>query len=280
MTNPPFRMDTRESVDERKVGEFVLREAKKRATPLIEKWESYPRPEAGSWLSQVDALTPYKPFSYQLRDFMTVSLDSIRMLIKYVDATNEIPMLAHYALIRSAVEATSYGIWMLNAGTKQKQAWLSLRLSYENNEDIEGMEKVFATAELAPPNRNDVRERLVTLQQQLSDYRNHDISKTPTTTDVVAQADRFMNGKRMVMTGLQTWKACSGTAHANGDVISALLERVPTGHEDALGLTFRLTSRVTLTAGFLMVAVENAEELLRLFEEASKPMATPMKGKL
>ncbi|KQV07342.1 hypothetical protein ASC63_08570 [Leifsonia sp. Root112D2] len=272
-------MDTRESESERKVGEFVLSEAKQRAAPLLEKWESYPRPQAGSRLSEVDQLTPYKPSSYQLRDFMNVSLDSIRMLIKYVDTTNEIPMLAHYALIRSAVEATSYGIWMLNAGTKQKQAWLSLRLSYENNEDIEGMEKVFATAQMTPPNRNDVRVRLVALQQQLSDYRNHDISKTPTTTDVVAQADRFMSGKRMVITGLQTWKACSGTAHANGDVISALLERVPTGHADALGLTFRLTSRVTLTAGFLLVAVENAEELLRLFEEASKPTATRMKVK-
>jgi hypothetical protein len=87
-----------------------------------------------------------------------------------------------------------------------------------------------------------------------------------------------MRGKRTVITGLQTWKACSGTAHANGDVIVALLERVPTGHEDELGLTFMLTSRVTLTAGFLLVAVENAEELMRLFEEAGKPTTKPMKG--
>ncbi len=279
MTNPPFQMDTRENERERAIGEYVLNQARQRTKPLISKWESYPRPAKDSRLTAVDQLTPYKPFSYQLRDFLNVSLDSIRALLRYVEATNEIPMLAHYALIRSAVEATSYGIWMLKAGTKQKQAWLSLRLSYENNEDMEGMEKVFSNAQLPQPNRDDIRTRLVELQQQLGDYRNRDITKTPTTTDIVGQADRFMSGKRTAITGLQTWKACSGTAHANGDVIAALLERVPTGHEDELGMTFRLTSRMILTAGFLLVAVENAEEMMRLFEEEGRPVDAPMRSK-
>jgi len=257
-TNHEIRQD-------RNIGQQILADARSRIQPLVAAWNAFPQPQPGSALSQINALNEYKPFSYQVRDLLTVSVDSLRMLDRYIGQTNEIPMVAHYALIRSAVEASSFGIWLMNAGTNQKKAWLSLRLSYENNEDLEGLERVLASSDSPTPNRDDIRRRLLQIQQTIPDYRSHDITRRPTTTNVVAEADKYMTRKQTYARGVQVWKACSGVAHANSDVIHALLERQPAAEPDELGQKFLLTSRVALTAGFILTAVENTEELERMF---------------
>lgn len=179
-------------------------------------------------------------------------------------------MVSHYSLIRTSVEASSYGIWLLSAGRKEKQAWLSLRLSYENNEELSGLEKVFLRASMPAPDREPIKQRLIELQQNLKAYRTHDITQRPTTTDVISNADKSFGKRKYEMTGLQVWKACSGPAHGNGAVITALLEREPVGSETEFGQTFLMTSRLTVTGMFLLVAIENAERLLELLEQQGR----------
>lgn len=270
MGESTYRMSNQETEEEQRLGIQMLQEAKERAKPLIESWISYHSPDEGSQLRSVDRLTPYNPLSYQLRTFLNVALDSIRTTLRYVEVTNEIPMVSHYSLIRTSVEASSYGIWLLSAGRKEKQAWLSLRLSYENNQELDGLEKVFLQASMPAPDRELIRQRLIELQQNLKTYRTRDITQRTTTTDVIASADKKFGKRKYEMNGLQVWKACSGPAHCNGAVITALLEREPIGPESEFGQTFLMTSRLTVTGMFLLVAIENAERLLELLGQQGR----------
>ncbi|MDH6532447.1 hypothetical protein M2119_000684 [Aurantimicrobium minutum] len=270
MGESTFRIDNQETEEERRLGHLMLQEAKDRAKPLIESWITYSSPDEESHLRSVDRLTPYNPLSYQLRTFLNVAIDSIRTTLRYVEVTNEIPMVAHYSLIRTSVEASSYGIWLLSAGRKEKQAWLSLRLSYENTQELDGLEKVFLQASMPAPDREPIKQRLIELQQNLKAYRTHDITQRSTTTDVIANADKSFGKRKHETSGLQVWKACSGPAHGNGAVITALLEREPIGSESEYGQTFLMTSRLTVTGMFLLVAIENAERLLELLGQQGR----------
>jgi len=267
MTEGKFKLDTRETAQEEQAGKFFLAQAKTRTDDFLAKWEAgeievFPT----SAIAKVDLLLPYHPLSYQIRNFISVGLDNVRAAHRYIEKTNELPMTALYSMIRSTVEATSYGLWILKAGKKDKQAFLSLRLTFENNEDLEGLVKVLRPSEWKQ--RDKVQKRLLELQRGINTYKNHDLTQHATTTDVVREADKVLERRRTFFNGLQTWKACSGIAHANSAVLNSVLERQPTGESDAIGQTFILTSRITFVAGFLLAAVENLEALLDMYEAA------------
>jgi len=263
--------DTRETREEEEAGKRILALAKSRSDDFVLKWESFDR-TAGvdSSMAKVDLLLPYQPLSYQVANFISVACDNIRAVHNYIDKTNEIPMTALYSMIRSAIEATSYGIWILNAGKRDKQAFLSLRITYENNQDLEGLAKVLHPEEWKK--RVAVEKRLIEIQRGLRTYSHRDITKRANTTDVIIEADRVLASRRTSFNGLQTWKTCSGIAHANSAVLETVLERRDTGKSDDIGRTVILTSRITFIAGFLLSAIENLEVLLEMYIKAS---ATP-----
>jgi hypothetical protein len=256
-------MDTSETPEQEQAGFALIARAGQRLR-AVESWnEQAEYAHTDSQIAAVNTLTPYTPLEHQIRDFINVSVDSLRTAVLFVEKVEGLPITALYSLARSAVEATSYGIWLLKAGTLQKRAFYSLRLAYENNEDLEGLEIVLAKGGVEKPDRTRVRDRLKSLQQALSHYRTHDIAQTPTITSVVAAADRHVN--RLALTGLQTWKTCSGVAHANGAVMRAILERIPTGEQTEHGTTFTMRSRATLVGATLTAAVENLEALQQLY---------------
>lgn len=202
-----------------------------------------------------------------------VAVDNLRAAVKYIEKANDVPMIALYSVIRSAVEATSYGLWLLHAGKVHKQAFLSLRISYENNEDLANLGKVFAPGQ---ESGDGVRKRLRELQQAIPAYRSHDLSARTKTTDVISNADKAVP-KRDGVSGLQVWKPCSGLAHANSAVIPHILERKFVG--DAVnGKMFRIPSRMTMLGAFLIAGVENVEALRALHQDATTAPAWSKKG--
>lgn len=258
-----YSLDTTESEEEVQAGLWLIQKAGQRVEVLLGE-PGLRDPEKGSRLAAVGALTPYQPMSNQLSIFDMVAVDNLRAAVKYIEKANDVPMIALYSMIRSAVEATSYGLWLLHAGKVSKQAFLSLRISYENNEDLANLGKVFAPEQGSGGN---VRKRLRELQQAIPAYRNHDLSARSTTTDVISNADKAVP-KRDGFSGLQVWKSCSGLAHANSAVIPHILERKFAGDVEN-GKMFRLTSRMTMLGAFLIAGVENVETLRTLHQEAT-----------
>jgi hypothetical protein len=260
-----FVFDTRESPAEIESAARLFRIITDKLPHLLDNMQ-LPEPERGSRLAIADSLNSYDPCSNQVRNFVLVAVDNIRAVVNYVTQTGDLPMVALYSMIRSAVETSSYGLWFLAAGTKNKKGFFSLRLAYENNEDMRSMGRTFEASLADKPDK--VRKRLLELQQLNNDYRNHDLTRSVTTTDVVKQADKQVPD-RLLMTGLQVWKACSGVSHGNAAVIRQVLEHVPSGEETANGMKFFLTSRYTFVAGFLQVAVENVEALIDMYRVQS-----------
>ena len=137
-----YSLDTTESEEEEQAGLWLIQHAGHRVEAML-NGPNLRDPEKGSRIAAVDALTPYQPISNQLSIFHMVAIDNLRAAVKYIEKANDIPMTALYSMIRSAVEASSYGLWLLSAGKADKQAFLSLRISYENNEDLANLGKVF-----------------------------------------------------------------------------------------------------------------------------------------
>ncbi|WP_426997481.1 hypothetical protein [Pseudarthrobacter sp. N5] len=163
----------------------------------------------------VDALNPYEPLSQQLHNFVVVGMDNVGSTLAYINKTREIPMMALYAMIRSAIEARSFGLWLSHAGTKNKQAWVGIRLSYRNNEDLGSLESVWAASSAEEfPALDAVRKKLVAYQQGIPNYRTHDITGSPKITQIVKEADSAIQS-RFYFTGIQAWKACNAMAHAH-----------------------------------------------------------------
>lgn len=262
-----YSLDTTESKEEEQAGLWLIRQAGQRVEAIL-AGPDLANPQPGSRIACVDALTPYQPLSSQLSIFHTVTIDNLRAAVRYVEKAQDIPMTALYSMIRSAVEASSYGLWLLGAGRIDKQAFLSLRISYENNEDLSNLGKVFAPDAGGGGN---VRKRLLELQAAIPAYRNRDLSARATTTDVIAAADKLVP-KRDSFTGVQVWKSCSGLAHANSAVMPVILERKYAGDVEN-GKMFRLTSRMSILGGFLTAAVENVETLRAKYQTASESPA-------
>lgn len=274
-TTPTFQMDTRESAEEVQTGMRYLAQLTERMEPIVGKMDtdSLPKPSDSSLIAIVDSFNSYEPLSHQVESLLAVAIDNVRTTLSHLKMTEELPMTALYSMIRSAIEATSYGLWILRAGTQDKKAFLSLRLSYQNNQDLQGLEKVLMTGrQEATPNarRQTIGRRLRERQRNLRSYANHDIESRPKITQIITEADKSVRHRNFV-SGVQAWKVCSGIAHANMSVIRAVLERVPVGNPGSSGMSFQLTSRVTLVAALLGVAVENLETLLSDYDQACQP---------
>jgi hypothetical protein len=270
MNQRGFLFDTRETPEQELAAAQYLGKLHARSTALAAKWADPPRPRDGSVLIGVDAFNPYEPISQQIHNFVTVGIDNVRSTLAYINKTREIPMMALYAMIRSAIEASSFGLWLSHAGTKHKQAWLGLRLSYGNNEDLGSLESVWAaSAEEEFPALDVVRKKLIAYQQAIPNYRTHDITGSPKITQIVQEADKAVRS-RFYFTGIQAWKACSAMAHANFPVQRVVLEHQQIGSTgEVLHLEFR--SRVMYVAAFLSAAIENLETLIPRYEEMCAP---------
>lgn len=260
-----FSLDTTESADEELAGSLLIKEATKRIQAIINMPE-WADPAPGSPMAEADEFTPIQPVSYHLRSSSMVAVDNLRATVRYIEETNDVPMMALYSMIRSAVESTSYGLWLLSATRPDKRAFYCLRLSYAYNEDMVSLARAFNPQDKSGAK---TRSKLLELHQNLRRYKLRDLSGRVTTTDVVVNADKVV-GKRRHFTGIQVWKSCSGLAHGNSAVMPVLLERKVVSKTDKGG-EHQLTSRLTFVGGFLIAAVENLEVMRKRYELEIQP---------
>ncbi|MDI3195410.1 hypothetical protein QK290_13395 [Pseudarthrobacter sp. AL07] len=261
-----FSYNTTESPEEEQAGSALIQEAIQRVDAILAE-PDWPEPHPQSSVAAVDKLTPFQPLSHHIANFNLVAVDNLRATGMYIEKTKDVPMTALYSMIRSAVESTSYGLWLLNSGNDDKQAFRCLRLSYENNEDVASLGKAF---DPRSESGTKTRKRLLALQQNLKRHKTHNLDQRVTTTDVVTNADNVVPSRRG-LTGLQVWKACSGMAHANGQLLPVILERKFVGKADDQAASFWLTSRLTFLGAFLITATENLEAMRSKFHEELQP---------
>lgn len=245
--------DTREPPERASAATAKIQPLAARFLRAMKKVEALAPPDEGSPLSKLDALTtPFNTTELVVSN-LHVGIDNLRMFFRYLKKTNELPMLAHYGLIRSAVEATSYGLWVL-AGKQQAGASRTLRMAHA---DQANARQLFETLGVSVWDTEQMQRLVRERHKALSGIKRSDLDKAVQATNTIAAVDAHF-GSRAGFTGLHVWRATSGLTHGSPAAMVALLERAPDGTR---------TSRIVWSVAFLEAAIENIEALLARVED-------------
>lgn len=202
----------------------------------------------------------------QLGSCISISLESLYSacyLISELKAVN-----TQYSVIRTAIEASSTGIWLCCTGTKNKMIFHSLKLAYRDNHNIMETAQMFkeGNRELIA-NRSQTERYLKDRQSRLKGYAHRDISNFPKYTQIVKRSDEIVK-RRKTYDAVRAWKLCSSLAHGSRDVMIGLSYTTPTGVSDDKTMEVTASQNTLLSAACLNTAVENCECLLSHYEQA------------
>lgn len=245
--------DTREAPEQVAAAKAKIEPLSARFLRAMKKVEALAAPEEGGPLSRLDALTTPFNTSELVASNLHVGIDNLRTFFRYLKTTNELPMLAHYGLIRSAVEATSYGLWVL-AGRQQAAASRTLRMA---RADQDNARQLFETLGVSAWDTSEMQRLVRERHEALSGIESTDLDKSVQATNTISAAEKHF-GRRAAFTGLHVWRATSGLTHGSPAAMVALLERAPDGTR---------TSRMVWSVAFLETAIENVEVLLTRVED-------------
>jgi len=221
-----------------------------------------------SKMADDDRNTSYAPLSFNALSLDATATDHLGTLQKFIVTTRGgIPPLAGYTLIRTAIEASSIALWLMGGGTKDKRILNTLRLVLDNRIDNENFAARMGTTD--PAKNKHVRTRLEEIRDARPSLRKSAIKPMPSATSIIESSQGYVK-KRSQYTGIQTWIACSGVAHANYGTNLILLERKQVGHGSPTGGTFHMTSSVSVLSSMFEVAVDFLEAARLMYEANSK----------
>lgn len=85
--------------------------------PLIARWNQVAaiRPKSGSEIALDDRYSAWRQLSHAVAASLNMSVDNLRAVesLTRSDGSMTVPQLAHYSLIRSALESGSLGLWIV-----------------------------------------------------------------------------------------------------------------------------------------------------------------------
>ncbi|MBX3089806.1 MAG: hypothetical protein KF772_04395 [Cryobacterium sp.] len=256
--------DTRETPEQVADAKAKIEPLSARLLRVMNKVKVPLEPEEGSPLARLDEMTtPFKTSELVISN-LNVGIDNLFTFFRYFKKTNELPMLAHYGLIRSAIEATSYGLWVL-AGKQQAAASRTLRIA---RVDQENARKLFKALGDSMWDTDEMQGRARERHDALSGIDSSDVDKSVQATNIILAVEQHFE-QRAALTGLHVWRSTSGLTHGSPAAMVALLERAPDGTR---------TSRMVWSVESLETAIENIEALLTRIEDLRIARPRPRGG--
>lgn len=225
-------------------------------------------PVADSWLGRVNALTRPYDASELAHSFALVAADNLRMVERVL--RKELPPFALYSMLRSAVEAASLGLWILDARSEQLAASRCLRIYRQNINSDRTMWMDFVGH--ADASHDEMATAVQGLHEALRGVDGSHFEKTVKTSHVLARVDALRPKKEGSLTeslsGLEVWRMCSSIVHANPVSMMHLLERHPDG---GVGESTTRMSRLSFITTFTTTACGRLSALLDLYAQRSRP---------
>lgn len=263
-------LDTREGPILERWGQQQIHNCKPTLIRVLQKSHNLPTPPENSWLGRVDAKTTPFETSQQVRVFAQVAADNLRE----VDAVlrRGLPMFALYSLIRSAMEASSLALWILDAKSEDLAASRTLRVYRQN---IESDRTLWKT--VVGRHSGDHPTLASTAEANHRSLRGIDHSgfeDAVKSTSVIEMTDRIHpsgTNSMDVLTGLEVWRICSAVTHANQVSLLNIMERHP---EAPRGESVTRTSRVSFVASCYSTALDRTSLLIDAFQLRSQPRRT------
>jgi hypothetical protein len=263
---PQDLLDTREGPVLERWAQQHIHKCKPTLIRVAQKSSSLLAPPEDSWLGRVDSKT--RPFetSQQARVFAQVAVDNLREVD--IVLRKSLPMFALYSLIRSAMEASSLALWILDAKSEDLAASRTLRVYRQNIESDRTLWKTVVGrhsedhASLST-SAGDAHRRLKGVDQS-------SFEKAVKSTAVIEVTDSRHPSRSSdldVFSGLEVWRLCSAVTHANQVSLLNIMERHPEGPR---GEPVTRTSRLSFVASSYSTALHRTGVLIDAFETRSR----------
>ncbi|MBD7958614.1 hypothetical protein H9651_13285 [Microbacterium sp. Sa4CUA7] len=260
-------LDTREGVALERMAVSYLDSLRPTVLKIIQQSQRLPSPDASSWMARVDALTTPFEASQIARTFALVAADNIRLTERVL--RSDLPPFALYSTIRSAIEASSLGLWILDAKSNQLAASRTLRIYRQNIASDRTMWNEFVGQ---PSEDHDtLAEQTRLAHDRLRGISPADYEKAVRSSSAIGAVDQthpVAQPQRTSISGLEAWRICSSIVHANPVSMTHILERHPDG---AVGQSATRTSRLSFVASFFATACLRSEELIDAYRERAQP---------
>ena len=238
-----------------------LRDAFDQVDQLYERYKDWSI-EPGTSIYGDDAALPYEPISHQLQTSIGVAFDNLRTVRLIVESGN-IPVFAHFGLIRNALEAIGVGLWTLGPASRDERVLRALQISLEDRKDINSLDLTMGGATGTAtrlPTDDKVRVRLEEIRETRPGLRGKSLDAPSITSRLVA-AQEYANS--FPFTLLVAWKLTSGFSHGRRATMLATLDRQVTNTFD-IGVEVRMTSNFTAIGSMYKTAVHYLMRLLVL----------------
>lgn len=265
---PPREFDRIESPEDLDQEKRVLHVAQRRflmRTPL-------PEVAGGSILDEEKTYTARAPIGALVLSQKARALDNLERLFDLmIDAQGE-RVVAHpfapYSFIRTAIEATATGVWLIRSDRRADRVFRALQLEYRNVMERLRFVELVATGPEVEDERAASRrifDRLNELKDSLPPLRQRALSMPPKYTGIlsaVSARDPATGGRTYAIDSpILVWKVASAFIHGSEDVIRALSD-VRQLHDFENGAAaFEITPSLRMLGASASVCVDHLVEM-------------------
>lgn len=228
-----------------------------------------------SQLHTDDVLTKPYATSNQVRFFLTIASDHLNLVRQQLTVADLVPPYALYSVMRSALEASGTGLWLLVHGRRKDRTERRIQLAWKHRLDAEAFAASLGasapdTVEIVRTRLNEIRGRQKGLQ-----HFNFEEAKLSSTTDMLLDVQRRMPGIK-AMPILDAWRMCSAIAHANLNTALRIQDRRQLSEGGEFGNLYYVTASISNLAVVFESALVYSEALL---SELVRQSLAPSRGK-
>ena len=222
------------------------------AHQMLEKVERWAVQPGSSLLGDDRASNPYQ-ISHVVRSQLGVGLDHLLATVHLLDAGVLHPM-APFTLIRSALETTATGLWVLEPAARSERITRRMQLAAIDINDGDQATEGAGLAETTPK-----AERIARVQEltRAARGRVEVVAARPVSTSAIMAVANEASGS--VFDALLAWRVCSGLAHGRQWAHLRFLAREPVSASTSDGVT---ELRITSDSGRLVWALGAAVDLV------------------
>ncbi len=219
----------------------------------------------GSSLAGDEAATPYNSVVDQVLGALGSAIDHLSTVMEVVNARPHglLPAMALHTLIRSSVEVTATGLWLLGPKGRDERVLRSLRLTLENRRQLSSI--ILERGE-TDPRYDEVEIRLEEIRDRRPNITGAPIDGRSLASNTKRLTEIAEYVRQLEVSPLFLWRSMSGVAHNNSSIVMNLVDLEQISDRIDGRAMYRLTSNASMVAAFFVWAIDILEALLDLYD--------------
>lgn len=225
--------------------------------------------EPDSTLYIDDAFAHPLKASAAARMAVVAAIDHLRTLRLLVER-GDIPLLAIFTLLRSAIETASVAIWLLESDDRDTRLLRLLQGAWQEVRDASNMMASFGTDVMDPPREAREEHILRAHARRPRIGPESSFRSQPSITKKIERAQAIVSStierNRLSSVVLGLWQGFSGITHGRSYAMQTILDREELAYDPATGVVdVHLTTGARSIVGSLSVTLDVVETALRLY---------------